>query len=168
MLLALVACPRSRPIFNTQRRRRLQQAPRRRRSLLHLFAARLLQIPPRSSRFRRAGGRKHGQRPPRLGIERHRQAEAGGTGGNRNALGGQRSGSGGIHNASTPRVGEARTDGSSRAIVAWRGNLSGGRGRGSTKGGGVSSGGGGTASMSSTGWGAGLAIWGGRPWRPPR
>ena len=65
---ALVACSHSRPILNIQRRRRLQQAPRRRRSLFHPFAARLLQvealkIPPRSGRFRRA-----------TAMDRHRAA----------------------------------------------------------------------------------------------
>ena len=58
------ASARSRPIFNTQRRRRLQQAPRHRRSLLRPLAARLLQgealqMPPRSGRSRRTGDRKH-------------------------------------------------------------------------------------------------------------
>ena len=48
---------------------------------LHIFAARLLQgealqIPSRSGRSRRAGGRKHGRQPPRLGIERHCQGDS--------------------------------------------------------------------------------------------
>ena len=116
-----VACPRSRPIFNTQRRCRLQQAPCRRRSLLHIFVARLLQgealqIPPRSSRSRRAGGRKHGQQPPRLGIERHRQADGWRHRWQHQRLSGQRNGSDSTRNGWTSRVGNAGTEGSSRAI----------------------------------------------------
>ena len=85
------------------------------------------------------------------GDNRHGSASSGvakpatgGTGGNRNGLGGQL-------NGSTSRVGNAETDSSSRAIVAWRGNRHGGGGHGGTRGGGGSSGGGGTASMSSSG-----------------
>ena len=75
---------------------------------------------------------------------------AGDTGGNINALGGQRNGSDGTRTGSTSRVGNAGTDGSSRAIVSWRGNRGGGGGRGGRRGGGGSIGGGGTASMSSS------------------
>ena len=76
---------------------------------------------------------------------------AGGTGGNRNALGSQRNGPDGTRNGSTSRMGDAGTVGSSRVIVAWRGNRGGGGGCGGTRGGGGSSGGGVTASMSSSG-----------------
>ena len=79
------------------------------------------------------------------------KSTAGGTGGNRNALGGQRNGSDGTRNCLTSRVGNAGTDGSSQAIVAWRANRGGGGGRGGTRGDGGSSSGDGSASMSSSG-----------------
>ena len=75
---------------------------------------------------------------------------AGGTGGNINALGGQRNDSDGTRNGSTSRVGNAGTEGSSRAIVSWRGNRGGGGVHCGRKGGGGSSDGGGTASTSSS------------------
>ena len=93
-----------------------------------------------------------------MGDNRHSSASrgiakptTGGTGDNRNALGGPHNGSDGTRNGSTSRVGNAGTNSSSRAVVAWRGNCGGGGGRGGTRGGGGSSGGGGTASMSSSG-----------------
>ena len=65
---------------------------------------------------------------------------AGGTGGNRKGLGGQCNGSCGTRNDSASRIGNARTDSSSRAIVAWSGNRGGGGGHGGTRRGGDSSG----------------------------
>ena len=88
-----------------------------------------------------------------MGDSRHGSASsgiakpaAGGTDRNRNGLGGQSNGSDSTRNDSTSRVGNAGTDSSSRAVVAWRGNCGGGGGHG-----GGSSGGDGTASMSSLG-----------------
>ena len=74
---------------------------------------------------------------------------AGGTGGNRKALGGQRHSSDGTRDGSASRVGNAGTDGSSRVIVASRDKRGGGGGCGGTRGGGGSSGG--IASMFSLG-----------------
>ena len=100
--------PHSCPIFNTQRQRRLQQAPRRRRLLLQLLAAqslqgKALQMLPRSSRSHRTGGRKHGDKRHGSASSCISKSAAGVTGTNRNG--------------STSRVSNVGTDSSPRLIL---------------------------------------------------